>query len=287
MFKLGVMTEEAGDDLQTVLRVIRDLGLEFVEISWLWKKKVSEFSDQEVDIINLGLNDNGVSVSCISPMVFFNVPLRAAANERSYWGSYTRHMEDLRRSIEIAHRLGTRIIRVFGFKTEVLLDPPLSGDHWPLLLDKFREPSELAEKEDVILAVETCFFNSISTCSLARRLLDDLRSSHVKVCWDISNCLYFGENPFPDGYDLIQDDIAHIHLKDGVPDLPNMTFRMCPLGAGQVQKYPEIFAALRRRRYTGGMSLECEFVPPGGTKVDALRHSLAGYRKLIARGQRD
>jgi len=117
MFKLGVMTEEAGDDLQTVLGVVRKLGLEFIEISWLWNKKVSEFSDREVDAIKLGLNDNGVSVSCISPMVFFNVPLRAAADERSYWGSYTRHMEDLRRSIEIAHRFGTRIIRIFGFKT--------------------------------------------------------------------------------------------------------------------------------------------------------------------------
>jgi len=282
MFKLGVMTEEAGGDLPAVFGVIRELGLDYIEISWLWNKKVSAFSDQEVDAIKAGLSDNGVSVSCISPMVFFNVPLRATANERNYWGSYNRHMEDLRRSIEIAHRFDTKIIRVFGFKTEVLLDPPLSGDHWPLILDKFREPAELAKREDVILAVETCFFNSIATCSLARRFLDDLGSSHVKICWDICNCLYFGENPFPDGYELIIDDVVHIHLKDGVPDLPNMVFRMCALGEGRVQTYPEIFAALQRKQYSGTMSLECEYIPPGGTKVDALHQSLAGFQKLTA-----
>ena len=280
MFKLGAMTEEAGTSIQASIRTVRDLGLQFMEVSSFGDQKVSGLGDREVSELKAGLDDNGIAVSCISPTVFFNLPLRAAPDERGYWGSYVEHMEALRRSIDIAHRLGTRIVRVFGFKTETFLDPPLTGDHWPLLVEKFREAVELAEKEDVTLAVETCFFNNIGTCTLARRLMDDLGSPNFKVLWDIVNCLYYGETVFPDAFEMIKDDIVHIHLKDGHPDAANMTFRMCPLGEGDVQRYPEIFAALKQRDYTGGMSLECEFVPPGGTLADALRESLAGFRKL-------
>lgn len=281
MFNLGVMTEEAGVDIKTSIQTVRELGLEYLEVGTFGDRKISELSDQEISEIKAGLDDNGISVSCISPNIFFNLPLWAAPNEPSRYGTYVEHMEDLRRSIEVAHRLGTRNVRVFGFKTETLLDPPLTGDHWPHLVEKFREAVELAEKEDVVLAIETCFFNIIGNSTTARRLMDDVQSPNLKVLWDICNCLYSGETVFPDAYELIKDDIAHIHLKDGHPDPAAMTFQMCPLGDGEVKKYPEILKALEQNNYTGGMSLECEFVPPGGTLVDSLHQSLAAFDGLI------
>ncbi len=281
MFDLGVMTEEAGDDIQTSIETVGKLGLKRLEVSGFGPQKVSDLSDQEVGELKAALDDNGITVSCISPTIFFNLPLRAAPDERSYWGSYNEHMEALRRSIGIAHRLGTRIVRVFGFKTETMLDPPLTGDHWPLLVQKFGDAVALAEKEDVTLAVETCFFNNIGTCTMARRLMDDLGSPNFKVLWDVVNCLYSGEKLFPEAFDLVKDDIVHIHLKDGHPNPANMTFHMCRLGTGEVRQYPEIFAALAERDYAGGMSLECEFTPPGGTLVDALDESLAGFKELV------
>ncbi len=281
MFNLGVMTEEAGTDIQTAIRTVRDLGLKFIEVWSFGEQKISDLSDREINELKAGLDNQGISVSCISPTVFFNLPLHAAPDEKSYWGSYVEHMEALRRCIDIAHRLGTRIVRVFGFKTETMLTPALTGDHWPLLVENFREPAALAEKEGVILAIETCFYNNISNCTMARRLLDDVGSPNLKVLWDICNCLYYGETVFPDAFEMIKDDIAHIHLKDGYPDAAGMTFQMCPLGDGEVRKYPEIFAALEQNNYSGGMSLECEFVPAGGTLVDAMHESIAGFRKLV------
>ena len=282
MFKLGVMTEEAGADIQTSVKTAVDLGLEYLEVSSFGPRKVFELSDSEVNELKAVLDHKGIAVSCVSPTIFFNLPLHAAPDEPSHWGSYVQHMEALRRSIDIAHRLGTRIVRVFGFKTETMLDPPLTGDHWPLLVDKFREPADLAQKAGVTLAIETCFYNNISNCTMARRLMDDVGSDSLKVLWDICNCLYYGETVFPDAYELIKDDIVHIHLKDGHPNAANMTFRMCRLGDGEVRKYPEILAALQGMNYDGGMSLECEFVPPGGTLVDALGQSLEGFRSLVS-----
>lgn len=282
MFKLGAMTEEAGADIQTSVQTVKNLGLEFIEVSSFGSQKVSDMTDDEIGRLKAALDDAGISVSCVSPTIFFNVPLHADPDEGSFWGSYNEHIEALRRSINAAHLLRTDIVRVFGFKTETLLDPPLTGDHWPLLVEKLRQPVEIAEKEGVTLAIETCFFNNIGTCTMARRLMDDLGSPNFKVLWDIVNCLFQGETVFPDGYELIKDDIAHIHLKDGHPNAANMTFPMCPLGEGEVQRYPEIFAALGESGYSGGMSLECEFTPPGGTLADALGESLAAFKKLTA-----
>ena len=281
MFKLGVLTEEVDDDLANTLSIMKELGLEYSEISKLWGKKVSQLNSSEVKKAKKLLDDSNIKVSCISPMIFFNVPLRAASDADCYWGNYLEHIEALHRSIDIAKELGTNIIRIFSFKTEVLLEPPLTGNHWPILIEKFQEPIEIAEKEGIILAIETCFFNNISTSALARRFLDDINSENLKVCWDMCNCLYSGEKAFPDGYNLIKNDIVHIHLKDGIVDRPHMTFNMCPLGKGDVKTYPEILNALKKDEYKGTLSFECEFIPKGGTKVEALKQSLSGFNKII------
>jgi sugar phosphate isomerase/epimerase len=281
MFKLGVLTDEIGQDLEQALNVMKDLGLDYVELQSLWGRDVAKLGQEEIEKAKRMIVEREMKVSCIASRLFLNVPLRAERDAKSYWGSYLEHMEDMRRSIDIAKKLETKIVRTFSFQTESLLEPALFGETWALLLDMFNEPIKLAEREDIILAVETCMFSNTGSCALARRLIDDLGSRNVKVLWDIANCLYLCEKPFPDGYELIKDDIVHIHAKDGVVNLPKLTFNFCELGKGQVKTYPEIVRALQKNGYDGVVSFECEYVPDGGTKADAVRKSVAYLKSLI------
>jgi len=101
------------------------------------------------------------------------------------------------------------------------------------------------------------------------------------VLWDPCNTLYLNEIPYPDGYELIKDYIVHIHVKDGIVDLPNLTFSFCPPGKGQVKTYPEILRALERDKYQGILSLETEYVPERGTKEDGARECFAAFKRIM------
>jgi len=45
-----------------------------------------------------------------------------------------------------------------------------------MLLEKFRKPVDIAEKNDIILATETCFFNNLASAALAKKFIDELGS---------------------------------------------------------------------------------------------------------------
>ena len=280
MFKLGIITDEVSQDLEHVLDVMEDLGLEYAELQSLWDKFVGKLSDEEVTKVKRMITDRGMKVSCLSPRLFFGVPVRAGADDKSPWGSYSEHMEDLKHCIGIAKELGTNLVRTFSFNCEILREPPLTGDWWSMLIDKFKEPLKIAKREGITLAVETCFINNVVDCHLARKFIDDLASENMKVLWDVANCLYFGEKPYPDGYELIKEDIVHIHLKDGVVNLPQLAFHFCAPGKGQVKNYPDILKRLQKDGYEGVLSFECEYIPEGGTKEDAARECVAAFREM-------
>lgn len=280
MLKVGTITDEISQDFSHALDVMDELGLKYVEIQSLWDKYVGGLTDKEVQKVKDLIVKKNMEVSCISPHLFFRVPLRAKPDERSYWGSYSEHIEDLRRCIEIAKKLGTNLVRTFSFGSELLLTD-IFGDVWGMLLEKFKEPLEIAEKEGIVLAMETCFLNNIGSAALARKFIDDLGSENLRVLWDPCNTLYLNEVPYPIGYELIKDYIIHVHVKDGVVDLPRLIFNFCPPGEGQVKTYPEILRVLKKDGYQGVFSLESEYVPEKGTKEDGTRKSFASFKKIM------
>ncbi len=281
MFALGVLTDEISPDLERALNVMEELGLKYAELQTVWDKYIGRLSEGEVERIGRMVADRGMKVSCISPHCFFNVPLRADPDDKCYWGSYSEHLEDLKRCVHIAKELGTNLVRTFAFRIQMLLDPPVLGDWWSLLLDKFKEPLKIAEQAGVTLVVETAFLTNTADCYLARKLIDDLGSKSMKVLWDVANGLFHGEKPYPEGYEHIKNRIGHIHIKDGVPNRSRFAFHFCAPGKGQVKTFPEILKALQRDGYGGVLSFECEYIPEGGTKEDALRMSVTALRDIL------
>ena len=138
-------------------------------------------------------------------------------------------------------------------------DPANRTDEaWRDMLDSMCRCTELAERYDLILAVETEASNVISTPEDARRLLDTVASRHLKMILDPANLFLPGtarpENVRPTlrhAFDLFGDDIvlAHgkdIHAGDGID--------FCATGEGIVD-YPYLAALLSEIGFTGDMML--------------------------------
>ena len=286
MIKLGIITKEISMDFEYSLKVINELNFEYVEIDSLWGKSPDELNKDEIRKVKDLIKKYNKKVSCISPGLFFRVPLQNDPNEISPYGSYKEHLEKLKRTISLAHELNTKIIKVFGFAMEFWdyswFEKGNKKGIIETVAERFEEPTRIAEREGITLAVETCFLNNITNAYTAKKVIEELGSDYLRVCWDPANCLYYNEASYPDGYNLIKNYIVHVHIKDGIFNARKLHFKLCVPGKGNVKHYREIIKSLINNGYKGVFSLEPEYIPEGGNSEDAVRESAKEFKKILS-----
>lgn len=284
MVKLGVITKEISMDFEYSLKVMDEFNFEYAEIDSLWGKHVDKLDKEEIKKVKELLKKYNKKVSCIAPGLFERVSLDINPNEISPHGSYEEHLEKLKRAIALAHELNTNIIKVFGFGMEF-------WDEWyknrtgkgiiETVAERFEEPTRIAGEEGITLAIETCFLNNVTNAYTAKKVIEELGSDYLRVCWDPANSLYYNEVSYPEGYNLIKNYIVHVHVKDGIFDARKLDIKLCPPGKGNVKYYPEIIKSLIDDGYDGVFSLEPEYAPKGGTPEDGFRECAKGFKEIL------
>ncbi|MCY3549885.1 MAG: sugar phosphate isomerase/epimerase [Candidatus Poribacteria bacterium] len=283
MFKLGTITDGISRDFEYALDTMVEIGLEYVELQYLWEKQVGDLTDADIERVKGLIDDRDLKVSCISHHNLSALPVDTAVDAPAYRD----HIETLQRCIDVAQALGTNLVRIFSFRKEMVLfgaEPIISEDAWTTLLNRLEEPLRIADTAGITLVIETAISGNVTSAYLARKLIDELGVSHLKVLWDPCSSLYCTEVPYPDGYEMIRDSLAHVHLKDGVVNLPAATFDFCAMRQGQMDPYyNDIVDALKQDGYDGAISLESVYTPEGGTREDGFRESLPVFMKLMGR----
>jgi sugar phosphate isomerase/epimerase len=94
---------------------------------------------------------------------------------------------------------------------------------WRDLLATVQEALEMAEEHGVTLAFEAEINNVVDSAKKGRRLLDKMRSPHLKVVMDAAN-LFDADDParqlssseqiLDEAFELLGDDIVIVHAKD-------------------------------------------------------------------------
>ena len=283
MFKLGTITDGISRDFEYALDTMVETGLEYVELQYLWEKQVGDLTDADIERVKGLIEERNLKVSCISHHNLSALPVDTAVDAPAYRG----HIATLQRCIDVAQALGTNLVRIFSFRKEMVLfgaEPVISEDAWTTLLNRLEEPLRIADAAGVTLVIETAISGNVTSAHLARKLIDELDAPHLKVLWDPCSSLYCTEIPYPNGYEIIREHIAHVHLKDGVVNLPAATFDFCAMRQGQMDPYyNDIVDALKRDGYDGAISLESVYTPVGGTREDGFRESLPVFMELVGR----
>ena len=284
--KLGVITDGISRDFEHALNVMAEYGLKYPELQFVWDREVGDHDAGQVARMKALLNQHDMEVSCISRHAFGGLPvLQTEIGD----AAFEDHVSGLRRCIALAKTLGTNIVRIMGCKKEMILfgyngaeDWIVTAGAWDKLVKLMAVPVQIAEEEGVTLVVETGNNAMITSGFLARKLIDELGSSHLKLLWDIPNTMYCTDVPFPDAYDEIRDYIGHIHIKDAKADIARATVGFYPLGEGDVAPYLEPIAnALKRDGYAGAISYESVYRPEGGTFEDGFRASVAKFVEIF------
>ena len=283
MFKLGTITDGISRDFEYALDTMVATGLEYVELQYLWEKQVGDLTDADIERVQGLIAARNLKVSCISHHNLSALPVDTAIVAPAY----REHITTLQRCIDVAQAVGTNLVRIFSFRKEMVLfgaEPVISEGAWATLMNRLEEPLQIADAAGITLVMETAISGNVTSALLAKKLIDALDVPHLKVLWDPCSSLYCTEVPYPDGYKAIREHIAHVHLKDGVVNLPAATFDFCAMRQGQMDPYyNDIVEALKRDGYEGAISLESVYTPVNGTREDGFRESLPVFMELMGR----
>ncbi|MDB5787430.1 sugar phosphate isomerase/epimerase [Caballeronia mineralivorans] len=285
--KIGAITNHISEDLEYSLKVLRELKLTYAEFCGAWNLSAGCHDDAQTEEIVRLISASECPVSAVSPRSFYMLPV--LTTEPTDEG-FQQDLDAFRRSIALAKRLGTKLVRAMPFQRP----PVIFGAHgaerflanqnraWPKLLKLYEEPLRIAEENDIVIAVETGFDTMLSSCSLAARMVREMGSKHLRIMLDTGNNLYSTEIPYPEAYDQIREYLVHIQLKDARVDVKNGAVEFCALGDGDMAEYLVPLAnALRADNFAGVVSLENVYRPEGDALEESFRRSVGRFVEVF------
>lgn len=288
--KLGVICDGISRDLDHALDVMVEFGLTHAELQFVWDKEVGDHDAAEIARIRQALEDRGMPVSCLSRHVFAGLTTANTPGDEAH----TRHMDALKRVIDMAHQLGNPLVRIMTGKKEQILWGSHGAEQWNVAkgawdksLPLIAPAVDLARAEGVTLVVETGNGTMVNSSYTARRLIDDLDAKDVlKVLWDPANNCWCHERAWPDGYDTLRGGyLGHVHIKDVQVDTPRAMLEVRQMGQGQLaEQFSPIADALRADGYDGVISFESVYHPGNGDFEDGFRRSIGLFKQIFGPG---
>lgn len=286
--KLGVICDGISRDLRHAVDVMDEFELTYAELQFVGDREVGDHSKEEVADIDKLLRDRGKPVSCLSRHIFAGMSSANRAGDELH----TKHMDALKRVIEMAHIVGSPLVRIMTQKKEQILWGKNGAERWNVahgawdaMAPMIAPAVELAKAEGVTLVVETGNGTMVNSNYTARKLIDELDARDtLKVLWDPGNNCWCHELAYPDGYNELRGGyLGHIHIKDVKVDTPRATLEVREMGQGQLGPlFQHIADALRLDGYDGVISFESVYHPGNGDFEAGFRKCIGTFKDIFA-----
>ncbi|NVO57929.1 sugar phosphate isomerase/epimerase [Rhodobacteraceae bacterium B1Z28] len=283
--KLGVICDGISRDLSYSVDVMDEFGLEYAELQFVGDTEVGDHSAQEIKEIDTLLRARGKPVSCLSRHIFAGT---TGANKPGD-ELHTKHMDALKRVIDMAHVVGSPLVRIMSPKKEQILWGLNGAEKWNVahgawdaMLPLIAPAVEVIKDAGLTLVVETGNGTMVNSNYTGRKLIDDLDAKGaLKVLWDPANNCWCHEQAFPDGYEEVKDGyLGHIHIKDVQVDTPRATLEVRRMGEGQLaDQFQPMANALRADGYDGVISFESVYHPGNGNFEEGFRLCIERFQE--------
>ena len=285
--KLGVICDGISRDLTHALDVMDEFDLTYAELQFVGDKEVGDHSAAEIAEIDQLLRGRGKPVSCLSRHIFAGT---TSAN-RPGDALHQKHMDALKRVIDMAHILEAPLVRIMTQKKEQILWGRNGAEKWNVahgawdtMAPMIAPAVDLAKAEGVTLVVETGNGTMVNSNYTARKLIDELDAKDtLKVLWDPGNNCWCHEQAFPDGYEAVRGGyLGHVHIKDVLVDTPRATLEVRKMGTGQLgPMFQPMADAMRADHYDGVISFESVFHPGNGDFEDGFRQCIGLFKEIF------
>jgi L-ribulose-5-phosphate 3-epimerase len=264
----SIISDEVSQDLPDVIRFVKEFGLPGIELRSMFGRAFKDLTPADVAEVKRAAKGEGWKIfGCSSPV------FKCDADDA---GAIRTHVEQFKRSLEVANELGSDLVRVFTFlrrnaaENKALL---------PRVATHLEELAVLAAKAGVRVGVENESSCTVATIGELAGLFPLIRHPAIGIVWDACNVVYVPEATLPAtaGFEGIFKRIFHIHLKDAVrkPGAGRTYVAVAsPVGLGDVGWRAHL-AEIERLGYKGMFSLETHWRVQQIAEADL--HLPAGY----------
>ena len=270
-FTISAFGDEIAADLNEQCRVLNELRIGYLELRGAWGVNVLKMSDAEVDRVQATLAAHNIRVSALGSPVGKSPLLDPIENE----------VANLQRLGQIAHKLGTRHIRIFSFY------PPDTSSHaaYDQYVDQaiasLARLAAEAEKLDLLLLLENEKGIVGDTVARCHRILQAIDSPHLTFAWDPANFVQVGEAKVTeDGWPLLSPHTGYVHIKDAKLD---GAVKAAGEGDGQVA---DLLTRLKAKGYQGMLALEPHLAVAGHSSgfsgPEGMAYAAKKLREVLA-----
>ena len=243
-FVISGFADEICDDFRAQLETVKELGMTHICLRSANGKNICEYTPEEVknELLPL-LNEYGIKVSSIgSPLgkVFINDDAAIAAQ-----------METARKTVETAHILSCKYIRVFSFYIPEDDKPEAWRDK---VMEKVSEMTKIFAEGDVIALHENEKDIYGDTGARCLDLVKTVNNPSFRCVFDFANFVQCREDVLS-CYDMLKEYISYFHIKDYSTKTENNI--LCGTGEGKIG---EILKLAYKNGYSGFLTLEPHLV---------------------------
>lgn len=287
--KICAITNGISQDYETCCKVLKETGIEYAELQEVNGKRIEYATLDDARKIRDLNKAYGIKVASVTTHAFVGIGVGGIEVGDD---KYNEQMALLKNGFEIAKIVEADYVRTMCFARQVVVfgekgaDQWVSGGNkaWPKFLELFKPIVAAAKEAGVKLIVENGFNGMLTSAWTFKKLKEDLgEDAPIGFLWDPVNALNVHEAAYPDAYECIRGDLAHLHIKDALVDTVRSSVKCVPLGEGDMAPYLQGLAnALRNDGYTGCVSLENIYRPEGGDFVDGYRIDIETLKRIFA-----
>ena len=226
--KITCFADEISPVFADQLRVMGDLGIRWMDLRSCWDTPVLKLNDHQLKDIRAMASDRGIGISCIG----------SAIGKEAIENSPEPGLEQLKQAAHAAKVCGCDYIRIFSYY-------PGQTDRQEALkiaTERLAAMAEIAEKENVLLVLESARVTSCGTGAEMAQLLGTVNSEHLKAVFDPAAFVAAGEDPFDRSLPKVLPWLSYVHIKDSRKGQPERY--VAGEGHGQVA---QVLDALRDR----------------------------------------
>ena len=255
---LSGFTDEAGKDLSTQFRVLKELGWHNMESRAIGDSNLAGITDAQFEELQQMLADAKVKINCYGSTVANWANPITESPDKSF--------AEMRAALPRMNKLGIKMIRIMSFAVPQKLKPH-AMDYYDEVIRRLKIIVKMAEDAGVVCVHENCMNWGGLSYEHTLKLCDALASSpSFRLVFDVGNPVFNddirGVPPYHsqsswDFYRNVKDFIVHIHIKDGKRDNDKMIFTFPGEGDAEVVR---IVSDLLKNGYDGGISIEPHMV---------------------------
>ena len=271
MIRLSAFADEISPELDEQIAVLKEEGITLVELRSVWNINVLELTDDQVTVILERFSANGIGVSAIGSPIG-KVPIDAPLADE---------LRRLERAIELARRFDAALIRIFSYYPGAGMPSSERAAYREDALERLARLAALAGSAGVTLVHENDADLYGDTAERCVDILKTVDSPSLKAAFDPANFIVSSDIPYPAAYDLLLPWLAHVHVKDAVPE-------RTVVAAGEgAARWPELLERLRADGYDGLFSLEPHLTAAGRHQgfsgPDLFQHASRQFKGILQR----